>query len=118
MRPEEIESIDAATTALYELVRASPRHGRFIRRIESDEPAPVDEPAPRVVVMPGAFHQHHAHTGADGRRVLELAARLGWPAEVVPVPSLGSMTGNAAALVEFLSRAGNDDRLVILVSLS
>lgn len=117
MKPDDIDAIDRATTALYETVRASPRHGPLIRRIESDEPAEIAGPTPRVVVMPGAFHENHAHTGADGRRVLDLAAQLGWPAETVPVPSLGSMAGNAALLVQFLGRRRRDQP-VILVSLS
>jgi hypothetical protein len=116
---DEIERIDAATIALYEQVRASPRHGPFIRRIESDAPEPpIEAPPPRLVVMPGAFHEHHAHTGADGRRLLELAARLGWPAETVRVPSLGSMEKNAAIIGEFLSTPRGDGRPIVLVSLS
>jgi hypothetical protein len=115
--PYKVEAIDAATAELYEQVLGSPRHGPFVRRVESDEPIqPVEGPLPRVVVMPGAFHAQHAHTGADGRRVLDVAAQLGWPAEVVPVPSLGSLSVNAALLAEFLSRLRGQP--VILVSLS
>ena len=116
MQGDDGESIDAATMALCELVRDSSRHAALIQRIESGEPPAIDGAAPRVVVMPGAFHEHHAHTGADGRRVLELAAQLGWPAEVAPMPSLGSMTANAALLIEFLKRRRG--RPIILVSLS
>jgi hypothetical protein len=120
MRGEEVEAIDRATTALYESVRSSPRHGPFIRVIESADPLNVEGPSPCIVVMPGAFHEQHAHTGADGRRIFELAQQLGWAAEKVAVPSLGSMVNNAAALVAFLARrrekwAGGP---VILVSLS
>jgi hypothetical protein len=115
-RAWDVEAIDAATAELYEQVRASPRHRDFIRRIESDLPVKFDGRAPRLVVMPGAFHAQHANTGADGRRVLELAAQLGWPAEVVPAPSLGSLSGNADVLAEVLRRRGGEP--IILVSLS
>jgi hypothetical protein len=120
MRGEEVEAIDRATTALYESVRSSPRHGPLIRVIESDDPFHVEGARPRIVVMPGAFHEQHAHTGADGRRIFELAQQLGWVAEKVAVPSLGSMVNNAAALVEFLARRREkwDGEPVILVSLS
>ena len=36
MRRDEIDAIDRATAAMYEQVRASPRHGPLIRRIESN----------------------------------------------------------------------------------
>jgi hypothetical protein len=114
----EIDSIDAATEALYEQFRASPRHGPFIRRIESDTPLELELGlAPRIIVMPGAFHAQYAHTGADGRRVLEIAAQLNWPAEVVPVPSLGSLAGNAALLADVL-RGRHGGKPIIVVSLS
>jgi hypothetical protein len=115
MRPENVRSIDTATVALYEQVRASPRHGAFIRQVESDEPVQIEGPTPRVVIMPGAFHRQYAHTGADGRRVLELAAQAGWSAEVVPVPSLGSMAANAAILADCLAQRRGQP--IILVSL-
>ena len=112
----QTDAIDAATCALYEQVRVSPRHAALIRRVESSQEATIEAPAPLVVVMPGAFHAQYPHTGADGKRVLELARELGWPAEVVPAPSLGSMAENAAILAEFLtSRSGKP---IVLVSLS
>jgi hypothetical protein len=120
LRPHEIEAIDRATMALYEQVRTSPRHAPLIRRIEA--PSTVRDfevtPAPCIVVMPGAFHEHHAHTGADGRRVLELAAELGWPAETVPVPSLGFMAANAETLAGFLAGRRRRGEPAVLVSLS
>ncbi len=103
--------IDRATAALYDRVRA--RHATFIDRVDGGVPDPP-EPV-RVVVVPGAFHGHHAHTGADGRRVLDLAAELGWPAERLAVPSLSTMAANAAVLLDRLARR---DRPVVLVSLS
>ena len=108
------DDIDRATVALYERVRA--RHGPFIERIESGDAPHPDGGPPRVVVMPGAFHAEHPHTGADGRRVFALAAQLGWPAERVPVRSLAPMAENAAALVQFLSRRPGVPTIVVSLS--
>ena len=111
-----VTDVDLATAALYQQIRTSAEHGPFIEQVEKgDAPRWGDEP-PQIVVMPGAFHVEHPHTGADGRRVLELAARLGWPAHRVPVPSLAPMAHNAAALVQFF--ANRPRRPTILVSLS
>jgi hypothetical protein len=110
------EGIDFATAALYHRVRTDSRRARFISRIESgDALSPPPEP-PRVVVMPGAFAREYPHTGADGSRVFELSAQLGWPAERVEVPSLSPMAENAAVLARVLAR--DRARPTIVVSLS
>src|SRR4051794_26921888 len=108
-----MDAIDQATMALYEQVRESPRHSPLIRRIESDDAPAVVGPVPRVVIMPGAFHEQYKQTGADGRRVIDLATELGWPVETVPVPSLGSLAVNAQMLVRTLQRRRGEP--VILV---
>jgi len=108
--------IDAATAALYQQIRKSPHHRPFIEQVEAGAARRLDGEPPRIVVMPGAFHREHPHTGADGRRIFELAAKLSWPAELAPVPSLAPMAENAKALVHFLSR--RPGRPTILVSLS
>jgi hypothetical protein len=114
--------IDFATAALYHHVRYGPR-SRFIDRVE--EPNAFAPPGnvprgdgPRVVVMPGAFAAEYPQTGADGARVMDLAARVGWPAERVAVPSLAPMAENAADLVSLLSRAAVRGRPIVVVSLS
>ncbi|HEY8668881.1 MAG TPA: hypothetical protein VIL86_19695 [Tepidisphaeraceae bacterium] len=99
------QEIDPATAALYLSLRASPVHEPLIRAIEAGCSPDDDEP-PTLVIMPGAFHRHHDHTGADGACLLTAAAALGWPCpRVVDVPSLGSLQDNAAALIEHLRRA-------------
>jgi hypothetical protein len=118
MRGDEVDAIDRATTQLYEQVRASARHAEFVHRIESNEPLKVEGPPPRIVLMPGAFHGQYEHTGADGRRVFELAQDLNWPAEKVPVPTLGSMAGNAALLVDALARHRGEPMIVVSLSKS
>ena len=115
----DAEGIDFATAALYHRVRSDPCRSAFISRIECGETPPQPGQAPRVVVVPGAFAREYPHTGADGSRVFELAARLGWPAERVEVPSLAPVAENAAALARVLARPrGDSGRPTIVVSLS
>src|ERR1041385_7737416 len=67
----QTDDIDLATATLYHHIRSSTQHAAFIQRIESIPPPATPQEIPRVIVMPGAFHAEHAHTGADGRRVIE-----------------------------------------------
>ena len=98
---------DAATARLYrDLVTSD----RFFRPTATAAAEPVT-----VVIVPGAFHRHHAHTGADGRRVAELAAALGCRSVVVPVGSLDPMRTNADRLVRTLSDVAGP---AVVVSLS
>lgn len=110
------DEIDRATRELYELIRASSPHAEFIRAVENAPAPELAGPKPRVLIMPGAFHVEHKHTGADGRRIFELAAELGWAAERVDVPSLAPLENNATELIEHLRNMTAGP--VILVSLS
>jgi hypothetical protein len=71
---------------------------------------------PRVIVVPGAFHEEYAHTGADGARMIRLAQSLGWPAQRIPLPSLAPMAENAGRILEHLDQ--HHGQPTILVSLS
>lgn len=71
---------------------------------------------PTIVLIRGAFYQQHHHTGADGQRIIQLAEDLGWPVEVVPIKSFGSLETNARIIIEHLSHTKASR--VILVSLS
>ena len=107
--PQSVDSsggIDAATAALY---RDVVRSGRLLR------PTATAADPVTVLVMPGAFHADHPGTGADGRRVVELATNLGCRATVVPVGSFDPIRSNAAALVKLLRRTAGP---VMIVSLS
>lgn len=106
---------DEATAALYWRLRQSACHGPLVRAVERGDCPGIDV-APYVLIVPGAFHRHHAGTGADGRKVLAAAVTLGWKAEVLPVGSLSPMDANAAALVDRLHELG--ERPVLIVSLS
>ncbi|MDB5292931.1 MAG: hypothetical protein JWL69_4172 [Phycisphaerales bacterium] len=110
------KGIDLATTVLYDHFRGSSVHSTFIHGVETSEGGHPKDLAPRIIVMPGAFHVEHPGTGANGSRVMELAGALGWPAERIAVPSLAPMDDNAAALAEHLAR--RPGRPAVLVSLS
>jgi hypothetical protein len=107
--------IDAATEFLYR--RILDRHGQFVSRLESGMRIRTGMPA-RVVLVPGAFHEEYAHTGADGARMMKLAGSLGFTAERVPLPSLAPMAKNAETILDFLSRGTAKQPTTILVSLS
>lgn len=113
MRPDVNgeQTIDVATARLYrQIVRSS----RFCQLDHTDiAPDPRDV---LVAVMPGAFHEHHPHTGADGQRVLDLAASFGCEAKRVPVGSFGRLEENAGQLIQFLNE--HRGRRIIIVSLS
>jgi len=105
---------DTATQALYERLRCSPEHGAFIKRVEARHDSAVRLPA-TVVVVPGAFYHTHHKTGADGKAILEEAARLGACTDRIPLPNLGSLQGNARLICDWLSQR---NRTMVLVSLS
>lgn len=113
------EGVDAATAFLYRAMRASARHRPFIDAIQARgrkaEPAPPPDDV-RLVIVPGAFYREHPHSGADGRMVRAEAERLGWPIDLIPVVSTGSVLENARAICRWLGeqRAAR----IVLVSLS
>ena len=110
------DGIDLATALLYQHICTSVRHHDFIQRVNLPDPPQPPRQTPLVVIMPGAFHVEYPHTGADGARLLALASQMGWRGDRVQAPSLGSMSENAAALVDLLSRHRGEP--IILVSLS
>jgi hypothetical protein len=109
--------VEWAAAVLYDHFRARSNNARLIEEVEGQGAMPSSARTPRVVIVPGAFHTQYAHTGADGGRVRELAAELGWACETVPVPSLAPMRANAESIVRFLARGTATDSTV-LVSLS
>ena len=97
----------------------SDEHGRFIRAVD----ATPDTPEARallhdvtVAIVPGAFYVEYPKTGADGRFVLDEAARLGCKTTRVPLLSFGPLRENAQCLLEWLDR--QPAQPIILVSLS
>jgi hypothetical protein len=110
--------VDFATTLLYERVRESPRHGPFIREIDSIEPDLAAPPRVdvKLLVAPAAFWKQYPQYGGDGCLVRQIAEAFGMETRVAPVPSTASVSRAADVLVDELSR--EPDRGVILASLS
>jgi hypothetical protein len=66
--------------------------------------------------MPGAFWKDHDHTGADGRRLLDLCGSLGLSSQRVETHSFGPLQSQADLLVRWLK--SHSDREIVLISLS
>jgi len=113
------DGVDAATTFLYRAMRDAPRYESFIDTIqapsrETESCAPPGDV--KLVIVPGAFYREHPRSGADGRIVREQAERLGWPIDLIPVASTGSILENARTICHWL--AERRDSRIVLVSLS
>jgi hypothetical protein len=109
---------DFAVAVLYDRLRRSPEHGPFIRRVEASPANILRDLAPPclVAIVPGAFYRERPDTGADGRRLLAIAARLGCRAECIPVASFGSPTDNGRIVRDWLTARATEK--VVLVALS
>lgn len=113
------EGTDAATARLYDAVREAAPHRAFIEALEAQggEAAPAPPPRDvRLAIVPGAFYREHARSGADGRLVRAEADKLGWPVDLIPVASTGSVLENARTIRGWLD--GRRNERVVLVSLS
>ncbi len=111
------EGSDFATALLYDRLRRSPEHGPFIAQIGAGRTkGPRSLADATLAIVPGACHVDYPHTGADGARLRAGAAAWGCPVSVVPLPSLGRLTDNAAALAAWLDR--QPEKPILLVSLS
>jgi hypothetical protein len=112
------DGVELATAALYDRLRRSNCHGRFIARIEEQEDLRPSIPSENSLlgVVPGAFWREHHHTGADGRFIFPVASEVGLEARLVPVLSFGPLVANAEMLLDWLGR--HRDRDVVLVTLS
>lgn len=109
--------IDWATALLFHRIATSPRHGPFIRRIETLRASPLqlEQPLPGVLIVPGAYYAEYPHVGGDGRFVREPAAEMGFSSAMVPCRSVAPLAESAACVIATLLA---HDRPVILVSLS
>ena len=113
------DGVDDATTRLYKAVISSPRHARFIERVDSlaQEREPCPPPSDlTLVIVPGAFYRENPRSGADGHIVREQASRLGWPIDIVPLASTGSVFENARTICDWLAQ--HTASRIVLVSVS
>jgi hypothetical protein len=111
------EGIDFATALLYDRIVRSPEHGPFIRSVWSGRGAGAHAPdGATLAVVPGACYVEYPETGADGRRLREVARERGWRVEVIPVASFGSLADNARTVCDWLR--DRPEGPVVLASLS
>lgn len=109
---------DFAVALLYDRLRRSAEHGPFIRRVEAVSTAELGRwPKSAVLaIVPGAFYRERPESGADGRRLLDIAARLGCRAECIPVESFGRPGDNGRTIRDWLTARVAEK--VVLVALS
>jgi len=110
------EGIDFATTLLYHEIVTSPLHGAFIRRIESMQRAARQNLRLAFAVAPGAFYLEHPQTGADGKRLRDVAAALGCRSFLIPTQSAGRAVVNGRMICDWLLTC--PEKRIVLCSLS
>jgi len=109
------DGLDFATALVHDRLLRHPNNAAFLERFQSSSKSL--SPADCLIgIAPGAFYREHKNTGADGRRIVELARTLQVSAELIPVKSFGFLAENAAIISEWLETKQSRD--VILVSLS
>lgn len=99
--------MDFATMLLYQAIRASPLHGRFIAAVDAEPLAGAPEPEPipaKVLVIPALFHGHYPETGADAALPAQIARRCGFEVATIPIRSVASSTSNAEVIARFLDQ--------------
>lgn len=115
--------VDFATALLYQAIRAQPDNLGTIESVTSilQSEAPNHSLLDAVfVVAPGAFYREHPETGADGKRLCDVAERMGCRSHVIPTESTGGVVLNGQAISDWLLRrqAANNSERIILCSLS
>lgn len=107
---------DIATRYLYESIQQS-RHAAFINRIQTQSDTDCLVPARlKLLVIPGMFYVEHPETGTDGQLILDIAARLSIPAELVRVDSTGALADNARLISRHLSSQRHHQLWVMTIS--
>ncbi len=107
-----LEGIDFATALLYDRILRVPANAAFNHAVQHPNPIHAD----LIGIVPGAFHQEHRDTGANGDRILRIARNMGIEAAVIPTPGFGRLDANAGLLRDWLTR--HPGRRILLVSLS
>jgi hypothetical protein len=92
-------AIESETKALYERVLASGENAAFFERSRTVH----SFAKPDVIgIVPGAFYRDHKDTGADGARVLAIARELDCAAELIEIPSFGTLAECAVTILRWL----------------
>jgi hypothetical protein len=111
----KVNGLDFATAVLYDRIVRTSANAEFARCVRETIASNARE-VDLVGIVPGAFYQRYKHTGADGKRVVEIARKLGLTVELLPLKSFGGLKENAEAIVKWLH--SRRSKTVALVSLS
>jgi hypothetical protein len=113
----EAQGIDFATAVLYDRLIRRPDVADLLSRFADHDISDSRRAARgRLALVPGALYREYPQTGADGCEILSEVRRLGWSAELVPLPSDGSPHENGIHLCHWLRQQPRPD--LVLVSLS
>jgi hypothetical protein len=114
---DEASTTDVETKQLYLALRSSPRHGPFINAVEQAQCLPGKPIRNTVLALaPAALYKEFKRSGADGRRLKEVAEELGFPVETIPLKPTGTLQENAGIILDWLQNDTHDN--IILASLS
>ena len=95
--------IDTASAAAVLALRAEPATAALRQRMQA-APAGTRPESVRfhLRIVPAMFHRERPELGGDGGLAMSIAERLGVPAALVPVRSLGTVDANAAIIRDHL----------------
>lgn len=102
-----LRGLEFATALLQDRLSREPAHAAFRERVHvlAREVASLANPVADIIgIVPGAFHGHYRHTGADGVRLTEIVRGLAPRVEVLPTLSFGPLQENADLILEWLER--------------
>jgi hypothetical protein len=115
----ENKGVDFATAWLFQTICSSAGNASFVNRMNEileDTAASAGSMRGTFVVAPGAFYREHPETGADGRRLCNLAGVLGCRTHVISTHSTGCAAANGRIICDWL--LNHPERNTILCSLS
>ena len=107
--------IDFATALVYDRLLRIPSNRKFVEDASGNARMAISGNT-CFAVVPGAFHKHHTHTGADGNRIVRMLRKGGGRVEVINVESFGRVRRNAEIVAEWLE--GRRKERIVVVSLS
>ena len=111
--------IDFATAALFVAVQLSDGQKQFTHRMGEYSQKPLTmrrNVDAALAIVPGAFYREHPETGADGKKLVDMAIEFGCRAHTIPTQSVGSAAANGQIICGWLNQS-NEEK-IILCSLS
>ncbi len=121
----ETQDVDKAAAVFYTRLIREPATQKLITYLESTEKRlEAERRLPdysnlnvALVVAPGMFYKDNPETGADGRGLRTIAARMGMKDDAIPLEQTGTVEENGALICDYI-RNRNDGAALILASAS